>query len=682
MHDNLGSRRWTSLLKVLTLLLLGAGSSASFASGAVNPPPQTQIGDIDSLDWDPLAPTITATIVPAPNAAGWNNTNVRVHFAMTNRNSRATWITPDVLLSNETAEAEVEGIAFYRSGDSSTNHASAFVRIDKTPPTLTLEPGTGLSFDDSYPLLVATYSDGGTGETPETSGLNMARFQTTLDGTGVTNLFYKFNNRAVGMVKHLAAGPHTWVVSIADLAGNVTIRSNTFIATGAENPSAPKISNLNLLDEVTMIPNGMLWVQGKVSGQDSVVSASVNCDTPIAMNRLGDDFGFYLQLGDAATNVIILVASDTGKQNRSARLVKARETDQFGVAITAPAIIHEFKRFTNGQSLPAEGTVSYWFTESETNRLALASVKVNGIAALLSGAVPNGTVSWNGVMLPAPGRTNSVMPIIVSLCWTGRTSSSGYTNLCLNVPLDFLEAFEIVQRKSTYTEYWLAGHYPSQTSEQRNNCEEGQWIRGDYSFACNNEFKLPCLGAENSVSTCFKSDWTCTCNKQEPNFEVTSNTRDLQGEDSEKLRESSRGLSFGSWGWKTKYTQQALGDGILFLDGFQVMEDGSLTFRTPFHMEPQYNNIFTFTGVEGGALSNLLFEGNSPMYNSARHTVSYLFKLDGATEYTINRDSFKWPTSETNSFATYETDDTSSNGRHLEWHSESFHRFSFSDFEQ
>jgi len=302
---------------------------------------------------------------------------------------------------------------------------------------------------------------------------------------------------------------------------------------------------------------------------------------------------------------------------------------------------------------------------------------------VLSGVDPSGDISWGEAVLPAPGCTNSIMPIIVSLCWTGRTSSSGYTNLCLNLPLDYLEAFEIVQRKSRYTEYWLAGEYPSQTFEQSNTCSPDQWIQGDYSFACDNEFRLPCSGAENSVAIWLKSDWTWTCNKHEPDFEETSNSQDFQGENGERLPASNRGLSFGSWSWKAKYTRQSMGDGVLYLDSFQVVQVGSLTFRTPFYLEPQYADIFTFVGVEGVALSNLMFEGNSPIaYDNAKGTVTYLLTLDGAAEYTISQDSFKWPASGTNSVVTYEVDDTSSNGRHLEWHSEDFHRFSFSDFDQ
>jgi hypothetical protein len=78
-----------------------------------------------------------------------------------------------------------------------------------------------------------------------------------------------------------------------------------------------------------------------------------------------------------------------------------------------------------------------------------------------------------------------------------------------------------------------------------------------------------------------------------------------------------------------------------------------------------------------------MWEGHMPLgYDNANGAVSYFSTPDGATEYTISQDSFQWPSSGTNSSATYGADDASSNGRHLEWHSEDFHRFSFSDFNQ
>ena len=81
------------------------------------------------------------------------------------------------------------------------------------------------------------------------------------------------------------------------------------------------------------------------------------------------------------------------------------------------------------------------------------------------------------------------------------------------------------------------------------------------------------------------------------------------------------------------------------------------------------------------ALSNLTFEGNSPVaWDNVKRTVSYLLTLDGATEYTISQDSFGWPARGTNWVT--ESKEGMTDGKHLEWYSEEFHTVRFSDFDQ
>jgi hypothetical protein len=253
----------------------------------------------------------------------------------------------------------------------------------------------------------------------------------------------------------------------------------------------------------------------------------------------------------------------------------------------------------------------------------------------------------------------------------------------MNVPVGFLEGFEIVERQSSYAEFWLTGEYPNQMFEQKDACGIDRWIRSDYSFGCENEFTLPCSAEKNSVSTFFGSDWpgSWRCTKQEPNFDNATYDQAFQEKNAEKLSQSRRGLSFGNWGWQTRYTRYEMGDGVVFLNGLQVVEDGSLTFRTPFQLEHQYVDIFTFLGVEGVVLSNLTFEGHSPIaWDEAKHRVSYLLVLDGGTEYTISQDSFGWPTRGTNCVTEFKED--APEGKHLESYSEEFHAFHFSDFDQ
>jgi hypothetical protein len=76
------------------------------------------------------APTITATAVPAPNANGWNNTDVTVTFLCTN----ATVCPASATVTNEGAAQVVERTVVNTAGATAT--ARVTLNIDKTAPAL------------------------------------------------------------------------------------------------------------------------------------------------------------------------------------------------------------------------------------------------------------------------------------------------------------------------------------------------------------------------------------------------------------------------------------------------------------------------------------------------------------------------------------------------------------------
>jgi hypothetical protein len=622
-------------------------------------------------------PIIRPQITPPPNKNGWNNTSVIVHFAVTNCDPRAVQVTPDVVLNSETNNAEVIGVVVDDAGNS--NECFSTVNIDKTPPSLVLTAGNGPEFDDSYPLLLIEYNDKGPANP---SGIDANSFKAILDDRTVTNLFSRFGNRAIADLKHLPAGQHTWLASIADRAGNVTTISNAFHATGAINSNAPAMTDLNLLDDPTRTPEGGIWVQGKVSGQRSTVAATVNGAEWESMNRRDDFFGRILSM-EPETNLILLVASDADGQNRSAKFVKALQSEAFRLELKKPQF--GFGRFANGRALPAEGLVSYRFTEGQMKELILANVKVNGMWATTAGPNADGMMTWGGITLPAPGRTNSVMPIVVSLCYTGETAAGDHTNLCMNVPMMFIEAYEIVQKRDSHAAAWVAGVYPANRYEQGEQCATNQWLRGDYGYIAEVESNPLRPESQNTIATFSDSNWpwTWSCRDEEPVTGDGTTDQHVRGRQAERHTAPSRGLSFGGWSWQTKQTRRDTGDGVVFFDGQQVLADGSLTYRTPFEEAGNYINIFTFRGVEGVVLSNLIFEGYSPIVcDSTNGTIAYIFNEDGGAEYTIDRDSFQWPATSTNTFVEHNDPDTSPSATHLEWYSEEIHRFSFSDFSQ
>ena len=89
-------------------------------------------GDI-TLDNTP--PTISATQDPAANAAGWNNTDVKVTFSAQDNLSGIAEVTQPVTVTAEGKDIPVQGRALDRAGNEATTVAK--VSIDKTPPVLT-----------------------------------------------------------------------------------------------------------------------------------------------------------------------------------------------------------------------------------------------------------------------------------------------------------------------------------------------------------------------------------------------------------------------------------------------------------------------------------------------------------------------------------------------------------------
>ena len=125
----------------------GAGDGAQAVTVAASPDfnnnnrctgasPSTQA----SYVLDNTGPVVTATRTPAPNAAGWNNTDIALTWAATDAGSGVgSGPTPATDSQNaNTAGAVKTATAADRLGNSSTG--SVTVRLDKAAPTITATP--------------------------------------------------------------------------------------------------------------------------------------------------------------------------------------------------------------------------------------------------------------------------------------------------------------------------------------------------------------------------------------------------------------------------------------------------------------------------------------------------------------------------------------------------------------
>ena len=88
-----------------------------------------------TINLDKTAPTIAARIEPVPNAAGWNNTTVIVHFDCADSLSGIASCTAPVTVDLEGKGQVVNGTAIDVAGNSAST--SVTLNIDKTLPTIT-----------------------------------------------------------------------------------------------------------------------------------------------------------------------------------------------------------------------------------------------------------------------------------------------------------------------------------------------------------------------------------------------------------------------------------------------------------------------------------------------------------------------------------------------------------------
>ncbi|WP_436496776.1 PxKF domain-containing protein [Actinokineospora sp. HUAS TT18] len=119
-----------------------------------------------ALKWDNIAPAVTHTVSPAPNADDWNNSDTTVHFTAKDDDAGsgldAASVTPDVVVSTDTAGQVVTGSARDTAGNIGTD--SVTVKLDKTKPVITASIAGGMQPWFTSPVTVAfTCSDAGSG---------------------------------------------------------------------------------------------------------------------------------------------------------------------------------------------------------------------------------------------------------------------------------------------------------------------------------------------------------------------------------------------------------------------------------------------------------------------------------------------------------------------------------------
>jgi hypothetical protein len=155
-----------------------------------------------SIKRDATKPTINGSSSPAPNAVGWNNTDVSVSFVCADNLSGVASCDPDQTLATEGAGQSATGAAVDNAGNSDTATVSG-INIDKTPPAISWSGG---------PSDGASYYFGAV-PAPPTCEANDSL--SGVDGCSVSGY-------------SSAVGTHTLTATADDVAGNQTVEQRTY----------------------------------------------------------------------------------------------------------------------------------------------------------------------------------------------------------------------------------------------------------------------------------------------------------------------------------------------------------------------------------------------------------------------------------------------------------------------
>jgi len=172
----------------------------------------TEAAQSQDLWIDKTPPVITGFAAPPPNANGWNNTPVTVHFEAFDAVSGLDTLTPDQVLTGEGANQSVTGFAVDMAGNSASFTVEP-INIDMTPPVITILVPQPPYYRYNQTLQIQWITE------DPLSGVVFE--EALLDGQVVSN------GQSIDLML-VPAGLHTFQVTAIDRAGNQAQKQLSF----------------------------------------------------------------------------------------------------------------------------------------------------------------------------------------------------------------------------------------------------------------------------------------------------------------------------------------------------------------------------------------------------------------------------------------------------------------------
>lgn len=316
---------------------------------------------IEIVGVDNDLPTIQATVSPAPNAAGWNNTNVTVTFVCGDATSAVASCSGPQTVATEGAHQVISGTATDAAGNSAST--SVTLNIDKTPPLIAItSPANGASLTSSSLSVTGTVTDALSGVAAVTCDGAPASVQSGAFTCSVT----------------LTPGANTLTTQASDVAGNSSSASENLTLSNAP---APVINSFTPT-------SGPIGTQVIVTGSNFTANGTATPKVALSQQNGGSigaplasftdsTISFVIPAGAASGTVAVTVG---GQSASSATSLSVVASSSFSVSAGPTSA-----------SVQQGTSTAYSVSLSSSNGFSqLASLSLSGLpSGLTAGFLPN-----------------------------------------------------------------------------------------------------------------------------------------------------------------------------------------------------------------------------------------------------------------------------------------------------